>query len=105
MKKTNNIVQLQSVNFDKFSIQKQQVTINGKNLPLAIGDKIILSENEKNHKTIVALTIFEDGRVSYLLEWFDPDSGAFNTETATLTELKLLSKNIQNKIKNGNIGY
>lgn len=88
--KTKNII-TDKVNFDDFSIQKKEITINGKKLPLNIGDKFILAENDKSIKTIVAITIFEDGRVAYAIEWYDPEANNFQTENVTLTELKLLN--------------
>lgn len=66
----------------------------------------MLSENDKTLKTVMAMTIFEDGRVSYMLEWHDSDSGQFSTEAVTLSELKLLSKSIVSHIKRAKtIGY
>lgn len=82
------------------------MTVDGKKLPLQIGDKIVLSESDKTLKTVMAMTVFEDGRVSYMLEWHDPESGQFNTEAVTLSELKLLSKNVISHIKSiKSIGY
>lgn len=52
----------------------REVVVDGKQLPLRIGDKIVLASNDRLEKTVMALTVFEDGRVQYMLEWYDPEA-------------------------------
>ena len=47
----------------------------------------------------MAISIYEDGRVSYMLEWFEPESSSFKTEQVTLSELKILSEGITKKLR------
>lgn len=100
----NSTTVIDSVNFDNFTLSKKKVSINNKELPLAIGDKIKLSDSDKISKTIVGIMIHEDGRVSYILEWYDQEHGQFHDETVTLTELKLLHANLAKNKKN-KIGF
>lgn len=100
----NKTDDIDCVNFEKFTLQKKEISINGKVLPLKIGDKFKLSENDRIIKTVMAITIFEDGRAGYLIEWYDPDACRFETETVTLSELKLLDNKNLNKIKK-DIGF
>jgi hypothetical protein len=103
MKNTKKQYVINDVNFDNFTLQKKEISINGKALPLKIGDKFKLSDNDKLYKTIMAITICEDGRVSYTAEWYDPDTCQFNTDSFTLCEFKLLNSKSINKIKH--IGF
>lgn len=88
-----------NVDFNRFSIKKRVISIDGKPLPLRIGDKISLDKNPEIVKTIMGITIFEDNRVQYLLEWYNSHTGEFSTELVTLNELKLLHKNQLETIK------
>ena len=40
-------------------------------------------------KTVISMTVFEDGTVNYMLKWFDGD---FKTEMVSLTDLKILKQ-------------
>lgn len=82
-----------NVDFNRFSVKKRTISIDGKPLPLKIGDKISFDGNPELVKTIMGITIFEDNRVQYMLEWYNSHSGEFSTEMVTLNELKLLHKN------------
>ena len=79
-------------------VNKLKVTIDGKKTPLSIGDKIRYSEEDPIAKTIISITIFEDKRIVYTLEWAD-DDGELKQENVTLTELKVLAENMSRRIK------
>jgi hypothetical protein len=104
MKKTEKKITNDFVNFDDFSFQKKIVTLNNKELPLQIGDKLRFSENDKYEKTVVGIIIHEDNRIQYMLEWYSQENGQFNTESVSLTELKLLYNNMVKKDKK-TLGY
>ena len=87
------------VDFSKFQIERKEVSINGKKLPLAIGDKILISEEDRIVKTVMGITINEDNRINYGREWFDASDSSFKSEWLTLTELKLLNKNSKKRNK------
>ena len=79
-------------------VNKLKVTIDGKKTPLSIGDKIRYSEEDPTAKTVISITVFEDGRVVYTLEWAASD-GELKQENVTLTELKVLAENMSRRIK------
>lgn len=81
------------VNFSDFKISKKEIRINGKALPLKIGDRIKFSDANGLAKTVMGITIHEDSRVQYILEWLDPNSGSFQSEALTMQELKLIAEN------------
>lgn len=101
---TDKTINIEPVNINNFNIQKKEISVNGKALPFCIGDTLKLTEADKFIKTIVAVTILEDGRVQYMLEWYDPESSNFSTEAVTLSELKLLQISNAKKVK-GVIGF
>lgn len=69
-------------------INKIEVAMNGKTLPLKIGDKIVFPEGDVILKTVSAVQINETGVATYLLEWYD--EGTFKQFWVSMTELKLL---------------
>lgn len=73
------------------AVNKIKVTINGKKTPFKIGDKLRFPVESPIVKTIISMTIFEDGTVNYMLKWYDGDG--FKTEMVSLTDLKLLNLN------------
>lgn len=79
-------------------VNKLKVTVDGKKTPLSIGDKIRYSEEDPTAKTIISMTIFEDKRIVYTLEWAD-DDGELKQENVTLTELKVLAENMSRRLK------
>ena len=79
-------------------VNKLKVTVDGKKTPLSIGDKIRYSEEDPTAKTVISITIFEDKRIVYTLEWADVD-GELQQENVTLTELKVLAENMSRRIK------
>lgn len=79
-------------------VNKLKVTVDGKKTPLSIGDKIRYSEEDLTAKTIISITVFEDKRIVYTLEWADGD-GELKQENVTLTELKVLADNMSRRIK------
>lgn len=79
-------------------VNKLKVTVDGKKTPLSIGDKIRYSEEDPTAKTIISITIFEDKRIVYTLEWADAD-GELKQENVTLTELKVLAENMSRRLK------
>lgn len=79
-------------------VNKLKVTVDGKKTPLSIGDKIRYSEEDPTAKTVISITIFEDKRIVYTLEWADAD-GELKQENVTLTELKVLAENMSRRLK------
>jgi len=73
-------------------VKKLAVAINGKNTEFKIGDKLRWPEDSPIVKTIVSMTIFEDGTVNYQLKWFDGCD--FKSELVSVTDLKLLNVNV-----------
>ena len=43
--------------------------------------------------------------LQYILEWHNPDTGAFQSEALTLTELKLMHSNLNMKKKRNRVGF
>ena len=78
------------VDFSKKKFEKKVISVNGKKIPFAIGDKFVFGEQDVFVKTIVGITICEDNRVQYLLEWYNQNDRSFQTEVVTSIELKLL---------------
>ena len=72
-------------------VNKVKVVINGKPTDFMIGDKLRFPSESAIVKTIVSMTIFEDGTVNYMLKWFDGVD--FKTEMVSLMDLKLLNLN------------
>lgn len=72
-------------------LKKIAVDINGKPADLRIGDKLRWPEDSPIIKTVVSMTIFEDGTVNYQLKWFDGCD--FKSELVSLSDLKLLNVN------------
>lgn len=82
------------VNLDEIGkINKIEVSVDGKALPLKIGDKLEFPIGNPILKTIAAIQINENGIESYLLEWFEDDS--FKQYWISMTELKILKENIK----------
>ena len=81
-------------NLDKIgNINKIEVQVNGKLLPLKIGDKLEFPVGNPILKTIAAIQINENGIETYLLEWFEDDS--FKQYWISMTELKMLKENVR----------
>lgn len=80
------------VDLSTFKIEKREVVVNGEQLPLAIGDKLLVNEQDHLVKTVVSIQVHEDGRIGYMLEWFDADNSMFKTEWVTSTELTFLNQ-------------
>lgn len=89
------------VDFESLKVSHKVVKINDVALPIAIGDKLKLTENGQT-KTVMGISIEEDGRVRYVLEWLN-ENGDFATESLSLQELKLLHKN--GKKRNVKVGF
>ena len=89
------------VDFESMKVSRKVVKINDVTLPLAIGDKICLTETT-GPKTVMGISIEEDGRVKYVLEWLN-ENGDFMNEALSIQELKLLHKN--NKKKSTKVGF
>lgn len=83
-------------NLDKIgNINKIEVQVNGKLLPLKIGDKLEFPVGNPILKTIAAIQINENGIETYLLEWFEDDS--FKQYWISITELKMLKENLKQR--------
>ena len=83
-------------NLDKIgNINKIKVQVNGKLLPLKIGDKLEFPVGNPILKTIAAIQINENGIETYLLEWFEDDS--FKQYWISITELKMLKENLKQR--------
>ena len=82
------------VNLDEIGqINKIEVSVDGRPLPLKIGDKLEFPIGNPILKTITAIQINENGIESYLLEWFEDDS--FKQYWISMTEIKILKENIK----------
>ena len=79
-------------------INKFKVTVDNEVTPLSIGDKIRYNEEDSVAKTVISITVFEDKRIVYTLEWAD-DDGELKQENVTLTELKVLAENMSRRLK------
>lgn len=55
---------------------------------MSIGDKVLYPEDSGLLKTVISMTVFEDGTVNYMLKWWV--DGDFKTEAVSLTDLKIL---------------
>lgn len=93
------------VDFSSFSIKKKEISVDGKPLPFRIGDRISMTEHDKAPKTVMGVTIHEDGRCQYILEWHNPENGSFSSEALTLSELKLMHANINRRGRKNRIGF
>ena len=56
---------------------------------MQIGDKLHYPDDSGILKTVISMTVFEDGTVNYMLKWFDGD---FKTEMVSLTDLQILKQ-------------
>ena len=91
MAKEANIKE-KTVDLSSFKIDVREVSVNGKRLPLSIGDKLLINEQDHLVKTVTSIQVHEDGRVGYMLEWFDSTDSSFKTEWVTSTELAFLNR-------------
>lgn len=80
------------VDLSAFKVAVREISVNGEQLPLAIGDKLLINEQDHLVKTVTSIQIHEDGRIGYMLEWFDDSSSDFKTEWVTSTELAFLNR-------------
>lgn len=87
MKKNNKQKYVDVSKFNK--LNDVVVKINNKVTDLSIGDKICFPEGSPIIKTVVSMTIFEDGTVNYLLKWFD--GMEFKSELVSTTDIKILN--------------
>lgn len=87
----NNLASLDKIG----NINKIEVQVNGKLLPLKIGDKLEFPVGNPILKTIAAIQINENGIETYLLEWFEDDS--FKQYWISITELKMLKENLKQR--------
>ena len=85
-KLVSNVIDIDSLP----DVNKITVVVNGQQTELSIGDKVIYPEDSGIMKTVISMTVFEDGSVNYMLKWFDND---FKTEAVSLTDLKILRQN------------
>lgn len=81
-----------TVDLSAFKLTTKEVSVNGKKLPLAVGDQILINEQDNLVKTVVCIQIYEDERVGYMLEWFDSSDSSFKTEWVTSAELAFLNR-------------
>ena len=72
-------------------MKKIRVDVNGKPADFRIGDKLRWPEKSPIVKTIVSMTVFEDGSINYQLKWFDGND--FKSELVSVSDLKLLNVN------------
>lgn len=105
MDKDGRYVYQDDVDFTSFSVKKKEICVNGRPLPFRIGDRIAMTENDRNPKTVMGVTVHEDGRCQYILEWHNPETGAFQSEALTLSELKLMHSNLNRPKSRGVIGF
>lgn len=68
---------------------KISVAVAGRELPLKIGDQVLLG-NSLLPKTVVGISVSDDMRVVYSLEWYNADEGSFQQQAVTFNELMLL---------------
>lgn len=80
------------IDLSEFKVAVREISVNGERLPLAIGDKLLINEQDHLVKTVTSIQIHEDGRIGYMLEWFDSSSSDFKTEWVTSTELAFLNR-------------
>lgn len=92
MARRTDIKKEKIVDLSSFKMIVREVTVNGERLPLAIGDKLLINEQDHLVKTVTSIQIHEDGRVGYMLEWFDNSDSNFKTEWVTSTELAFLNR-------------
>lgn len=83
------------VDLKRFKLSKREVSVDGKKLPLAIGDRLLVNSEDLLVKTVASIQVYEDGRISYLLEWFDASDSSFKSEWVTETELAFLNQAIK----------
>lgn len=81
-----------TVDLSAFKAIVREVSVNNEKLPLAIGDKILVNDHDHLVKTVTSIQIHEDGRICYMLEWFDGSDSSFKTEWVTSTELAFLNR-------------
>lgn len=71
------------------------VSVDGKELPLKIGDKIIIEDKDKVVRTVVKIQVSEDGHILYCLEWFNGTE--FKMDWLTAAELFYVWSNSSTK--------
>ena len=98
MIKKDNIEQ-KIINVDKLACKPISVSINGIELPIKIGDVIKLCENDIFMRTVMKITVSEDGRAQYLLEWLDESE--LKSVWISTNELYYITKNIKQRPKTG----
>lgn len=80
------------VDLSSFEIDVREISVNGEKLPLAIGDTLLINEQDHLTKTVTSIQVHEDGRIGYMLEWFDASDSSFKSEWVTSTELAFLNR-------------
>ena len=98
MKREKNIEQ-KTFDIEKLACKPVSVSVDGVELPIKIGDAIKLHENDIVMRTVMKITIAEDGKAQYLLEWFDESE--FKSIWISANELYYIAKNIMRRAKTG----
>lgn len=91
-KRSHQRLESKYVDLSEFKTTIREVSVNGERLPLAIGDSLLINEVDHLVKTITSIQVHEDGRIAYMLEWFDSSCSDFKTEWVTSTELAFLNR-------------
>jgi len=86
------------IDFNELKCKSIVVSINGIDLPVKIGDTVKFSDDGPV-RTVTKISISEDSKVQYLLEWFDGTS--FKTDWVTTNELFYIWKNLKRYNRTG----
>ena len=83
------------IDISKLESKKIPVSVDGIELPLKIGDRIVIEESDKAIRTIAGVRITASGTAVYCLEWFNGTE--FKEEWASAAELWHICKSINKK--------
>ena len=63
--------EIEPIDIAKLDIKQIDVAVNGKALPLKIGSKICIENDDPIARTVISIKIDINGNATYCLEWFD----------------------------------
>lgn len=98
MKKNSKDINPLCIDFNTLKCKPIVVSVDGVDLPVKIGDTVKFTD-DGIIRTVIKISISEDSKIQYLLEWFDGTS--FKTDWVSANELYYTWKNLKRHNRTG----
>ena len=95
----NNVTFVELIDLESIPSKHIEVIVDGYALPLCIGSKIEIEEENSIIRTVTRIKIDADGNAAYCLEWFDGLD--FKADWFSLNEICCMHANIRRKNRIG----